>query len=264
MFAWRGVKDIKFVQFRLTLDLRSEEDMALMDERWCPPDDWSGPKYWDPWPEAKPPTIPSDWLLHLWEHPHDSWSFKLSMKTKLGILRAVHLLVGFSRTTAPGCRKAAKELWSDMAYFRGWGEKILPLFEDIELQQSAADNTPSGSITAASTTGTVPQCAASLGSSLERRQNMIYRCTPKKLFEKLKADPSSPPYGWGLYLEEGFMVPEPIQWMASFFAICAIFGILALCIAKLGELGVGVFEAWSGTIALAALIFTVVTKLAGK
>lgn len=80
----------------------------------------------------------------------------------------------------------------------------------------------------------------------------------------LQADPSNPPCGWGLYLEEGFKVPELIQWMASILATCVISSVLAFCTVKSKDLGPGIFGLWSGTITLIALIFTVVTKLGGK
>lgn len=79
---------------------------------------------------------------------------------------------------------------------------------------------------------------------------MIFKACPKKTIEPLLAHPKDPPYGWGLYLKEGFAVPDLIRNIALFLVFDLVVGVLAYCIKPFAIVRFSVFGLWSATLAM--------------
>lgn len=95
-----------------------------------------------------------------------------------------------------------------------------------------------------------------------RNGNLILKTCPNKIIEKLSPDPNDPPYGWGLYLEEGFAIPELISTLGLFLLFCLVFGVLIYCIKEFAKVGFSIFGLWGSTIGFCALIATLLFKYA--
>lgn len=102
------------------------------------------------------------------------------------------------------------------------------------------------------------------GPHIHAKPQIVYAVTPKRLFEELIAHEEKPPYGWGIYLEEGFMLPKAVKYSASILLTGLILGLLIYCAVRVKEDGFDIFGTWSGSIAVASLAFAILTKAAGK
>jgi hypothetical protein len=90
----------------------------------------------------------------------------------------------------------------------------------------------------------------------------IIGASPIKVIRQLKASAEDSPYGWGIYLEEGFAIPEAIRTITLFLLFCLILGVLVFCAKTLFKYGFGVFGVWGGTISLCSLVATLIFKYA--
>ena len=194
------------------LDLRTNDDIPLIDQEWKPPQEWQEYHQWDPRPRETPPNITKAWLLHLWDEPHDALAFRLTCRAK--------------STSAHICRSSArviKKVTNDVGMtvsrmaekcgtYRGWEPDQLPT-------RNRESETPTISeiTTAIYTSEQDPQ---------KDRGHLIFKVCPPKIVEPLLADPDDPPYGWGLYVKEGFTVPELIKTFALFLIFTLVFAVL--------------------------------------
>lgn len=105
----------------------------------------------------------------------------------------------------------------------------------------------------------VASCTPTDGCS-KRHGHLIFEACPKKLLEKLLGDPDDPPYGWGLYLKEGFEVPGFLRSFGLFILSCGVFGVLAYCAKEFWSAGFNVFSLWSSVIAVSAFLTTLLLK----
>lgn len=162
--------------------MRTADDMALMHEKWCPADDLTGTKHWDPMPQPKPPPIPSEWLLHLWNHPHETWSFKASIKVKNTFSSVTRFLTESLRKSATACRDAMKNAWAQVTEFCQWKRRPLLPTEEIELQQDPANLPSAESVVMQVSAENAARDAPLLGRNDQGRQDLVYKNTPKEAF----------------------------------------------------------------------------------
>lgn len=216
-------------QFQLWLDPRTNVDTPLINfETWAPPSEWENEGRWTPCPtKFERPVVPNWLLLHLWDHPHDAMSFKIKMAFKKRISGV--------RTKVWTILKTAAIEISGRA--------------DVEAQEISS--VPDGG-----SSEFLGNCATSPA--------FMYAKTPKRLIERLVANEMDPPYGWGLYFEEGFRMPLAIQYSLSVLLTGLIGGLMIYCISRIKHEGFAVFSTWSGTISAASLIFAIITKVIGK
>ena len=171
--------------------------------------------------------MPNWLLLHLWDHPHDAMSFKMKIAVKKRIYGARTKVWTFLQTAARGISGRA----------------------DVEAQEiSSLPDEGSSEFLGNRTTSPA----------------FMYAKTPKRLIERLVASEMDPPYGWGLYFEEGFRMPLAIQYSLSALLTGLIGGLMIYCISRVKHEGFGVFSTWGGTISAASLIFAIITKIIGK
>ena len=71
-------------------DRHSKETVTWIHEDWKPPDDWSDQALWDPQPGETKPSLPEDFILHFWEHPHDALAFALLQKLRHFLQKCHH------------------------------------------------------------------------------------------------------------------------------------------------------------------------------
>ncbi|CZR51433.1 uncharacterized protein PAC_01309 [Phialocephala subalpina] len=180
LFAWKAVTKISFVQFQLWLDPRTNVDTPLINfETWAPPSEWENGGRWTPCPtQFERPVVPNWLLLHLWDHPHDAMSFKMKVAVKKRISGARTKVWTFLKTAAIEISGRA----------------------DVEAQEISS--VPDG------------DSSEFLGNRATSPAFM-YTKTPKRLIKRLVANEMDPPYGWGLYFEEGFRMPLAIQYSLS-------------------------------------------------
>ncbi|KAJ9646555.1 hypothetical protein H2199_002604 [Coniosporium tulheliwenetii] len=88
--------------------------------------------------------------------------------------------------------------------------------------------------------------------------DIVLKSTPKKTLERLCADPSDPPLGWGLYVEEGVFVPRLLDWISGI----VVLAVLIYCGTQVQEQGFVLFGVWGNTIAaLGQLAYLQLTAL---
>ena len=271
-FSWKEVKTISFVKvslghdntaralkefahptkFQLRLDPRIVDvDIPTVCEDWDPPIGWSMAHEWEPQPFSKRPDIPSRWLLHHWNHPHDALAFRARQKIMAGFQAMVKSLRRGSTMVTTRVRRAwigAIRKWICSSDSR---DSDLP----VTSARTAPENDDPVQIVA------IRPCERATSSDSTRRNaSAILNATPKKVIRELIASPNDPPYGWGIYLHEGFAVPEAIRTFALFLLFCFLFGILLYCAKAFVKYGFGVFGVWGSAISLCSLIATLLMK----
>ena len=230
------------------LDTRTNDNIPLIADEWKPPFGWREYHQWNPKPREVPPNITKDWLLHLWEDPHDALAFRLSRKVKS---TSEH----FYRSS----HRAIKKLVNDI---RMTASRI------VETYRTFRECDPDQRLTRENHMGTHALneiIVASYTPEDDHRKDrgyLVFNICPQKIIEPLSADPDDPPYGWGLYVKEGFAVPELIKTLALFLTFSLVFGVLGYCIKRSATVGFAVFGIWSATIGVCALITTILFKYA--
>ena len=230
------------------LDLRTNDDIPLLAEEWKPPCEWREYHQWDPQPRETPPNITKDWLLHLWEDPHDALAFRLSCKAKSTsghYFCSSHCAIKY---IANDIRMTASRVAEKYSAFRGL---------DPDQLLVRVNNTETHALNEIIAASHIPE-----DDRLKSRGHFIFKNCPQKIVERLSADPDDPPYGWGLYVKEGFAFPEPIKTLALFLTFVLIFGVLVYCIKHFAIVGFAIFGIWGATIGLCSLVATVLFKYA--
>lgn len=269
VFSWKEVKTISFVKvsfknitaptyqklahstkFQLRLDPRIMDlDIPTVCDDWEPPTGWSMAHEWEPHPSSQKPDIPSRWLLHHWNHPHDALAFRARQNIMAGFQTTAKNLRGWSRMVVNIVRQA----WTGA--IQKWIGSSDSLASDLPVTTASAENsTPVQMVV-------IRPCKSAVSSDSTRRNaSSILNATPKKIVRELMASPNDPPYGWGIYLHEGFAVPEAIRTFALFLLFCLLFGILVYCAKAFVKYGFSVFGFWGSTISLCSLIFTLLMR----
>jgi tetratricopeptide (TPR) repeat protein len=272
VFSWKEVKTISFVKvsyghditaptlqkvahptkFQLRLDPRIMDiDIPTVCEDWDPPIGWSMAHEWEPQPFSKKPDIPSKWLLHHWNHPHDALAFRARQNIMAGFQATAKHLRGWSTVVITRVRRA----W--IGAIRKWIDSSDSQVSDLPVTSTSttAENDAPVQIVA------IRPCERAASSDSTRRNaSAILNATPKKVIRELTASPNDPPYGWGIYLHEGFAVPEAIRTFVLFLLFCFLFGILVYCAKAFVKYGFSIFGFWGSTISLCSLIATLLMK----
>ena len=102
------------------------------------------------------------------------------------------------------------------------------------------------------------QVAVTLEEPSVRDAGAVSRILPKKIGDKLVVlNPSEPPLGWGIVLEEGFCTPRFARRLYTLLLIASLWAVPivgVMCVVLLFRHGVSVFGAWSPVIECAALL----------
>jgi len=194
---------------------------------------------------GRKPDIPSSWLLHHWYHPHDALAFRTKQKIKAGLhLTATTLLRWFRLLIHRASVGALRERKGSSRH-------------------PVSDHSVSNAVENEASNGNVfvpPLERAGLCENTRINASVIINATPKKIVRELVASPDDPPYGWGIYLHEGFAVPEVIRTFALFLLFCLLFGVLVYCAKVFVKYGFGVFGIWGITISLCSLMATLLSR----
>jgi hypothetical protein len=87
------------------------------------------------------------------------------------------------------------------------------------------------------------------------KPHAIISSSPLKVHTQLEVSEDGDfEYGWGIYLHEGFAIPESIRALTLFLMFCFILSGLVFCATSVGKYGMDVFSIWEGSIALCALL----------
>ncbi|OAF59174.1 hypothetical protein VC83_04384 [Pseudogymnoascus destructans] len=212
--SWTAVTDIRFVRKFLLIrednssfDYDVEDDLdvgraqsdlvdlALLQEEWGPPAEWSERHAWAPCPADPQPRPQGKWIMHLWDKPHSSSTWLASKRLQRLCKSKVKLL-----WTAFNWKGKIKRLWINFRLFRGISvlASVPNSRDDIELQDVVVEIPPLPSIQAR---------ARQQRTNSPEKGRFFVNNTPKRLEQRLKADPTTPPYGWGLFFEENLVVP---------------------------------------------------------
>ena len=182
-------------------------------------------------------------LLHLWDHPHNSRIYLVIQRTKLRLIEQAKSLLTKWRIQKLHCSGWLRETRDQ--FKRYWGEETsseqLPYSNPINLQR--IDNHDDS-----------PQRATGKG-------RYLFKSTPKRLEEVLKAHLDEPPLGWGLHFEESIVVPAPLRYMGVFIVIVMILSTVVSTLILVHEKGVAYFGMGNFGIGIAAIVTTVVLRL---
>lgn len=174
--------------------------------------------------------------MHLWDKPHSSSTWLASKRLQRFCKSKVKLL-----WAAFNWKGKIKLLWIDFRLFRGVSvsASVPNSRDDIGLQDVIVE---------------IPRLPSIQVRAKQQGANSPARFfvnnTPKRLEQRLKADPTTPPYGWGLLFEEGLVVPV-------FFKVSIS---LVICAKLAQEKGYQVFGLGDFTLAMAIIIVTVIFK----
>ena len=205
----------------------SEEiDLALLEHDWAPPVGWCEQSRWEPCPKDPRPDAVQSWLLHLWEHPHNSRAY-----------------LAFKNIQSRLCWPARSKKMSHPQLNT----------DGIELRDVIVEIPP-------------PRPCLQKRGQINRRRGrgcFFVQNTPKRLETKLKADVDEPPYGWGLFFEESVVVPVFVKVFLLVLVVVLAVVLAGVCFALAKEHGYDVFDMGSFVIALVAIVFTVLLKFLG-
>jgi len=101
-----------------------------------------------------------------------------------------------------------------------------------------------------------------INGRLRENSNLIFKACSKKIIKPLLAHPNDPPYEWGLYLKEGFAVPDLIRNIALFPVLDLVVGVLAYCTKQFAIARFSVFGLWSATLSVCTIIAMFIFKYA--
>lgn len=223
-------------------------DLALLQEEWGPPAEWSERHAWAPCPADPRPRPQGKWIMHLWDKPHSSSTWLASKRLQRLCKNKVKLL-----WTAFNWKGKVKLLWTNFRLFRGISvsASVPNSGDDIELQDVIVE---------------IPSLPLIQVRARQQRTNspekgrFFVNNTPKRLEQRLKADPTTPPYGWGLCFEESLVVPVFFKVSISLVVLLVTIVIVVIC-AKLAQgKGYQVFGLGGFTLAVASIIVTVIFK----
>ncbi len=236
------------MQFRLTLNIRTNDNVSLIAEEWKSPREWGQYHQWDSRSQETSSNITNDWLLHHWEHSHDALAFRLNCKAKIKsehICRSSHRAIN---RVSNDLREAAANAIVRYRVFRGF-----------ELDQLPINNTKSEifSMSEIATTS-----FTRMNDRLRENSNLIFKACSKKIIESLLAHLNDSSYGWDLYLEEGFAVFDSIRNIALFLMFDLVVEVLTYCIKQFAIAKFSVFGLWSVTLSLCTIIAMFIFKYA--
>ncbi len=175
-------------------------------------------------------------------------AFRLNCKAKITsghICRSLHRAI---KGASNDLREAAANAIVRYRAFRGFELDQLPT------NSTKSKTPPMSEIATASSTP--------MNGRLRENPNLIFKACPKKIIEPLLAHPNDPPYGWGLYLKEGFAVPDLIGNIALFLVFDLVVGVLAYCTKQFAIARFSVFGLWSATLSVCTIIAMFVFKYA--
>jgi hypothetical protein len=229
-------------------------DLALVDDDWGPPEGWCDKKHWDPCPVDPRPNL-EDWMMHLWEHPHNSQLYLALKRMHVRLATSGEPIISRYRKSGAAILREhsnnIRHLCARFGYFRGRSNRSNSI-KDIELQNSIAE---------------IPHPQQAELDQLQQRNTKKGRFftvnTPKKVHAKLKADLDEPPYGWGLFFEERTVIPTFIKVFIFIFVISLIVSIAVICFELAHEHGYAAFGMGSFTLTLATAILTSIIKFFG-
>ena len=219
-----------------------EEGLALLHEDWVPPEGWKDTKLWEPCPADPRPMAEQRFLLHLWDHPHNSRPYLIIQTTKLRLIEQAKRLLTRLRVQKLHCSGWLKEIRNQYKNFRGWdtSSEQLPFSNPNDLQR-IDDN----------------------GGSTQRangKGRYLFKSTPKRLETELKAHRDEPPLGWGLHFEENIVVPAPLRYLGISIVIAMILSAVVSALVLVHEKGVAYFGMGNLGIGIAAIGTTFVVK----
>ena len=220
-----------------------EEGLALLHEDWVPPEGWKDTQFWKPRPAEPRPMAEQRFLLHLWDHPHTSRTYLIIQTTKLRLIEQAKSLLMKWRIQKLHCYGWLREARDQYKRFRGvnTSSEQLPYLNPNNLQR-IDDH----------------------GDSAQRaigKGRYLFKNTPKRLGEELKAHLDEPPLGWGLHLEESIAVPAPLRYLGIFIIIAMILSVVVSTLILVHEKGVAYFGMGNFGIGIAAIVTTLVLKL---
>jgi len=163
-------------------------------------------------------------------------AFRLNCKAKITsghICRSLHRAI---KGASNDLREAAANAIVRYRAFRGFELDQLPT------NSTKSKTPPMSEIATASST--------LINGRLRENPNLIFKACPKKIIEPLLSHPKDPPYGWGLYLKEGFAVPDLIRNIAFSPVLDLVVGVLAYCIKQFAIARFSFFGLWSATLAM--------------
>ena len=207
--------------------------MVDRHEDWDPPSSWTAEQEWMPRPIGKRPLLSNNFLMHLWNHPHNTRSFRARQYCR-GKLDALHC------TAVERVKKPLRAAWPWK-----WRSSALPTAHD-RLSRAGPNENEEHDVE-------MNEIIRSCGRTADR-PCAIAGSSPLKVGTQLVATAEDWPYGWGIYLEEGFAVPTSIRSMTLFLMLCLLIGVLVYCISSVAKYGIDVFSVWEATIALCALL----------
>ena len=182
-------------------------------------------------------------LLHLWDHPHNSRPYLIVQTTKLRLIGKAKSLLTRLRVQKLHRSRWLREIWDRFKRFRGWNtaSEQLPFSNPNNLQRI---DDPGDSALRATGKG-----------------RYLFRSTPKRLETELKAHLDEPPLGWGLHFEESIVVPAPLRYLGIFIVIAIILSVVVSALVLVHEKGVAYFGMGNFGIGIAAVVTTVVLRL---
>ncbi|KIM93233.1 hypothetical protein OIDMADRAFT_21558 [Oidiodendron maius Zn] len=98
------------------------------------------------------------------------------------------------------------------------------------------------------------------GAKRPEKGRFFVNNTPKRLERRLEADPTTPPYGWGLFFEESLVIPVFLKVSISLFVLLVTIVIIVICTMLAQEKGYQVFGLGGFTLGVASIIVTVIFK----
>lgn len=223
-------------------------DLALLQEEWGPPAGWNERHAWVPCPADPRPLPQGKWLMHLWDKPHSSSAWLASKRLQRFCKSKAKLL-----WPTFNWKGKIKMLWTYFRLFRGVSSSALVpnSRDDIELQDVVVEipKLPSMQVR-----------ARRQGANCPGKGRFFVNNTPKRLEQRLKADPTTPPYGWGLFFEESLVVPVFFKVLISIVVLLVAIVIVVICAKLAHEKGYQVFGLGSFTFGVASIIVTLIFK----
>jgi hypothetical protein len=223
-------------------------DLALLHEEWRPPAEWNERDAWAPCPGDERPELHAKWIMHLWNKPHSSSTWLSSKRLQQFCKAKVKLF-----WTAFNWKRKVKLLWIDFRIFRGMS--LSPSAsapnsrDDIESRVLEIPLPPSQQVR-----------ARQQGAKTQMKGRFFVENTPKRLEQRLKADLTTPPYGWGLSFEESFVVPVFFKVLISLVVLSVATVVVVVCANLAQKKGYQVFGLGGFTLAVASIIVTVIFK----
>ena len=209
----------------------------MQDDKW-PPANQNPPWIYEPCPLPDGDTyvVPSDYMVHLFRHPHESEIYLAAAKARVKALAIIQSVIAYS-----------------LKHLRRWGiEPDLHNRPVLRPQPIRDEDDIHPDFESGSSEETIVE-----------QQTWVYHSTAKKSGDRLTRHVFDPPLAWGLRFEEGVVFPVWITVPFWTLIFSCVFGTLAAALALAIKYGIAWFGIVGPAVAICALAVALIKVISG-